>query len=92
LYLVYEYKTLSFCPRCKHALETFKTVPNPRPFERAKMPTVTCHGLLGCKNIVCIDEGKRKLWDRDQTATLNFKRILLNLREVRKCPQLFSRK
>ncbi|KAI8071955.1 hypothetical protein BDF21DRAFT_344343, partial [Thamnidium elegans] len=46
VYLVNEYKTLSFCPRCKHALEAFKTVPNPRPFQREKTPTVTCHGLL----------------------------------------------
>ncbi|KAI8047796.1 hypothetical protein BDF21DRAFT_352065, partial [Thamnidium elegans] len=92
VYLVNEYKTSSFCPRCEHALETFKAAPNPRPFKRAEMPTVTCHGLLWCKNTVCIDEGKRKLWNRDQAAALNFKKILLNLREVEKRLQLFSRK
>ncbi|KAI8056431.1 hypothetical protein BDF21DRAFT_497829 [Thamnidium elegans] len=33
VYLVNEYKTSSFCPGCEHALEIFKTVPNPRPFK-----------------------------------------------------------
>ncbi|KAI9269752.1 hypothetical protein EDC94DRAFT_639391 [Helicostylum pulchrum] len=41
-----EYKTSSICPLCEHTLEFFKTVPNNRPFRRASMPTVTCHGLL----------------------------------------------
>ncbi|KAI8090832.1 hypothetical protein BDF21DRAFT_334085, partial [Thamnidium elegans] len=46
VYLVNEYKASSFCPRCEHVLETFKTVPNPRPFKRAKMSTIAFHGLL----------------------------------------------
>ncbi|CEG74416.1 hypothetical protein RMATCC62417_09640 [Rhizopus microsporus] len=34
VYLVNEYKTSSYCPTCESELETFKTVPNPRPYQR----------------------------------------------------------
>ncbi|GAA5807736.1 hypothetical protein MFLAVUS_001111 [Mucor flavus] len=46
LYLIDEYKTSSFCPECESPLEKFKTIVNPRPYQRRKMPTITCHGLL----------------------------------------------
>ncbi|GAA5807290.1 hypothetical protein MFLAVUS_000647 [Mucor flavus] len=46
LYLIDEYKTSSFCPECESPLEKFKTIINPRPYQRRKIPTITCHGLL----------------------------------------------
>ncbi|KAL1926390.1 hypothetical protein VTP01DRAFT_5911 [Rhizomucor pusillus] len=46
VYLIDEFKTSSLCPDCAQRLETFKMVKNPRPYRRAKMPQVICHGLL----------------------------------------------
>lgn len=46
VFLIDEFKTSSFCPECEHALEKFKTIPNPRPHKRTVAPTVVCHGLL----------------------------------------------
>jgi hypothetical protein len=46
VYLIDEFKTLSFCPECESQLEKFKIIENPRPYQREKMPTVECHGLL----------------------------------------------
>ncbi|KAI7905402.1 uncharacterized protein BX663DRAFT_280897 [Cokeromyces recurvatus] len=46
VYLVDEFRTSSFCPNCENRLEKFKLIDNPRPFQREKMPTVFCHGLL----------------------------------------------
>lgn len=46
VYLINEFKTSSHCPTCEEKLETFKTVKNPRPYQRRNRPTVVCHGLL----------------------------------------------
>ncbi|KAI7898396.1 uncharacterized protein BX663DRAFT_490098 [Cokeromyces recurvatus] len=53
------------------------------------MPTVKCYGLLRCKNRNCplanleqVMEIPRKLWNRDMAAVLNFRRILMSLRET----------
>ncbi|KAI7902286.1 uncharacterized protein BX663DRAFT_435827, partial [Cokeromyces recurvatus] len=46
VHLVDEFRTSSSCPNCENRLEKFKLVANPRPFQREKMPTVFCHGLL----------------------------------------------
>jgi hypothetical protein len=46
VYLINEYKTSSHCPTCENELEKFKTVPNPRPYQRKKKPDVLCNGLL----------------------------------------------
>ncbi|KAG2191956.1 hypothetical protein INT47_004739 [Mucor saturninus] len=98
LYLIDEYKTSSFCPACESPLEKFKTIVNPRPYQRRKMSTITCHGLLRCKNIACYRKMEdtsgivaRRMWNRDLAATLNFKKILNHLRETGKRPALFSR-
>ncbi|GAA5817186.1 hypothetical protein MFLAVUS_010728 [Mucor flavus] len=98
LYLIDEYKTSSFCPECESPLEKFKTIVNPRPYQRRKMPTITCHGLLRCKNIACRRKMEntsgivaRRMWNRDLAAALNFKKILIHLRETGKRPPLFSR-
>ncbi|KAG1162954.1 hypothetical protein G6F37_001678 [Rhizopus arrhizus] len=42
VYLINEYKTSSHCPTCENDLEKFKTVPNPRPYQRKKKPDVLC--------------------------------------------------
>ncbi|KAI9274976.1 hypothetical protein EDC94DRAFT_666624 [Helicostylum pulchrum] len=46
MYLINEYKTSSICPNYEHTLETFKTVPDPRPYRQTAMSKVTCHGLI----------------------------------------------
>ncbi|KAI7900675.1 uncharacterized protein BX663DRAFT_537537 [Cokeromyces recurvatus] len=44
VYLLDEYKTSSFCPKCKNRrLEKFSHVKNPRPHMRGKYPVVECH-------------------------------------------------
>ncbi|KAI8641376.1 hypothetical protein BD408DRAFT_418170 [Parasitella parasitica] len=44
--LIGEYKTSSLCPGCGGKLDQkFKTIRNPRPYQRHKMPIVKCHGL-----------------------------------------------
>ncbi|KAG0868071.1 hypothetical protein G6F16_008301 [Rhizopus arrhizus] len=53
VYLINEYKTSSHCPTCENELEKFKTVPNPRPYQRKKKPDVLCNGLLKCKSLSC---------------------------------------
>ena len=46
VYLINEYKTSSHCPTCENELEKFKTVPNPRLYQRKKKPDMLCNGLL----------------------------------------------
>ncbi|KAG0739364.1 hypothetical protein G6F57_015275 [Rhizopus arrhizus] len=46
VYLINEYKTSSHCPTYENVLEKFKTVPNPRLYQRKKKPDVLCNGLL----------------------------------------------
>ncbi|KAI7902387.1 uncharacterized protein BX663DRAFT_552310 [Cokeromyces recurvatus] len=93
VYLVDEFHTSSFCPNYENRLEKFKLIANPRPFQREKMPTVFCHGLLHCENIHCLNEHeyKRRIWNRDLVATLNFKKILTSLRNNGEKHLLFSR-
>ncbi|CEP15153.1 hypothetical protein [Parasitella parasitica] len=95
LYLIDEFRTSSFCPKCESDLEKFKVIPNPRPHNQEKQPKVLCHGLLRCKNMSCLEqqtsEGNQRLWNRDQAAVLNFRKILNCLRETKQRPPLFSR-
>ncbi|KAI7905648.1 uncharacterized protein BX663DRAFT_500477 [Cokeromyces recurvatus] len=63
------------------------------------MPTVKCHDLLRCKNRNCllanleqVKEIPRKLWNRDMAAVLNFRKILMSLRETGKRSGICSRK
>ncbi|KAG1396106.1 hypothetical protein G6F60_009829 [Rhizopus arrhizus] len=46
IYLIDEYKTSPHYLTCENELEKFKTVPNPRPYQRKKKPDVLCNGLL----------------------------------------------
>ncbi|KAI8370646.1 uncharacterized protein BYT42DRAFT_583171 [Radiomyces spectabilis] len=68
----------------------FKKVPNPRPYRRTKQPEVLCHGL--CINQKCKHDHGYKLWNRDLTAILNFRKILFGHRENNERPTLFKRK
>ncbi|KAI9270016.1 hypothetical protein EDC94DRAFT_334909 [Helicostylum pulchrum] len=99
VYLLDEFKTSSLCPSCKDGttLEKFKEVKNPKPFRRTRNPTVTCHGLLRCTNENCLQDNKeslvrRRFYDRDMAATLNFRHILFSLRENGIRPESFVRK
>jgi hypothetical protein len=47
VYLIDEFRTSRCCPACEHtSLETFKQVPNPRPYRQQANPRVIRHGLL----------------------------------------------
>ncbi|KAJ2125315.1 hypothetical protein IW147_000961, partial [Coemansia sp. RSA 720] len=100
VYLINEYLTSSFCPTCENRVSTFHYVPNPRPYRCTKRPMVKCHGLLGCTGRTCTQfecnylgkkEGKvkRRLWNRDLLAVLNFRHILVSLREGGTIPRRF---
>ncbi|KAL0211081.1 hypothetical protein P9112_009379 [Eukaryota sp. TZLM1-RC] len=69
LLLLDEYRTSCRCHACvldgKEGENVKKhLVPNPRPYRRAKTPTVVRHGLLTCGKCGC-------LWDRNVNAVLN---------------------
>ncbi|KAG1054613.1 hypothetical protein G6F43_003387 [Rhizopus delemar] len=96
VYLINEYKTSSHCPTCENELEKFKTVPSPRRYQRKKKPNELCNGLLRCKSFSCLKQQttviKRRLWNRDQAAVLNFFKILNSLRKTGERPSLYIRK
>ncbi|KAL0207695.1 hypothetical protein P9112_012323 [Eukaryota sp. TZLM1-RC] len=69
LLLLDEYRTSCRCHTCvlerKEGENTKKhRVPNPRPYRRAKTPTVLRHGSLTCKKCGC-------LWNRNVNVVLN---------------------
>lgn len=86
LYLVNEFNTSSKCPDCEASLQKFKKIKNPRPFQRKKMRSVTCNGLLKCKN-----HPSEKLFNRDMAAVLNFRNILFELRRTGERPESLRR-
>ncbi|KAG1046546.1 hypothetical protein G6F43_010972 [Rhizopus delemar] len=96
VYLINEYKTSSHCATFENELEKFKTMPNPRPYQRKKKPDVLCNGLLRHKSLSCLKQQttgiKRRLWNRDQAVVLNFLKILNSLRKTGERPSLFTRK
>ncbi|RCH83078.1 hypothetical protein CU098_001197, partial [Rhizopus stolonifer] len=92
IYIINEYKTSTYCPACKYSeMESFKEITNPRPFQRERFPKVLCHGLLRCKNEACLANGKRRLFNRDTAAVLNFRFILTSLRDEGQRPLRFTR-
>ncbi|KAJ2182299.1 hypothetical protein GGF45_000962 [Coemansia sp. RSA 551] len=102
VYLIDEHRTSSLCPNCEEHISTFLDVPNPRPWMRPRRPIVKCHGLLACESKPCVQfrgnylgesEGdvKRRLWNRDLVAVLNFRHILQSLRETGTVPTRFQR-
>ncbi|KAG1453782.1 hypothetical protein G6F56_007484 [Rhizopus delemar] len=86
LYLIDEYKTSSTYPTYEGDIkQKFKTIKNPRPYRLSKNPTVICHGLMRCEKVKC-SKNEHKLWNRDLAAVLNFRKILMSLRETGKRP------
>ncbi|KAI8641941.1 hypothetical protein BD408DRAFT_388094 [Parasitella parasitica] len=53
------------------------------------MPTVKCHGLTRCRSSM-YSSNENRLWNRDLAAVLNFRRILISLRETGRQPTIFS--
>lgn len=67
-----------------------------RKKERKKRLLITTKKNSRCKNISCIQpvEGhgeKRRLWNRDLAAVLNFLKILRSLRNFGKRPDTFTK-
>ena len=94
--IIDEFGTSKHSPEChQKSLQTFKRVRNPRPYRRQTYPTVTCHGLLRCTNQKCLEsmpgDDKRRLFNRDLAAVLNFREILLSLRAGNGIPLRFRR-
>ncbi|KAJ2068083.1 hypothetical protein GGH13_005046 [Coemansia sp. S155-1] len=92
------FRTSCVCPECDKSLETFKTVRNPRPFQRKNHPTVTCNGLLRCTNQECLwtvdkykGSSERRLFNRNEAAVMNFRRIVDSLCETGDIPQALKR-
>lgn len=106
VYRIDEFKTSSFCATCGAALENFKKVPDPRPYQRKKMPVVICHGLLRQGLLLyliqfcfaylvsfrCANKKYLQLWNRDQVVVLNFRYIMDHLSNSGEIPERFSRK
>ena len=94
--IIDELGTSKHCQEChQKSLQTFKRVRYPRPYRRQTHPTVTCHGLLRCTNQKCLEsmlgDDKRRLFNHDLAAVLNFREILLSLRAGNGIPSRFRR-
>ncbi|KAJ2497699.1 hypothetical protein GGH96_004882 [Coemansia sp. RSA 1972] len=99
VYLINKYLTSSLCPTCENPVSTFHYVKNPRPYRRTRRPIVKCHGLVGCPSRTCtqfkgkhLGKVKRRLWNRDLLAVLNFWHILVSLRESGTIPERFQQR
>ncbi|KAJ2061085.1 hypothetical protein GGI17_003342, partial [Coemansia sp. S146] len=97
VYLINEFWTSCVCPECDKPLEAFKTVRNPRPFQRKNNQTVTCNGLLRCTNQECLwtvvkynGSSERRLFNRNEAAVMNFQRIVNSLCETGDIPEVLK--
>ncbi|CEG65203.1 hypothetical protein RMATCC62417_02034 [Rhizopus microsporus] len=89
VFLIGEYKTSRYFPTFHNeSLHTFHNVPNPRPYQRERYPTVICHGLL---RPAMAASDRYRLWNRDVTVCLNYMHILRGLRRNGMVPHRFSR-
>ncbi|KAI8878726.1 hypothetical protein K501DRAFT_258093 [Backusella circina FSU 941] len=94
--LIDEFKTSTFCPNCGIAAEKPFNCLNPRPYRRrALYPFIKCHGLLSCSSPVCFvvvnGVNKRRVWNRDLLAVLNFLIIFRSLQLGLGIPERFIR-
>lgn len=91
--MIDEYNASNYCPDCQgKTLETFRRVPNPRPWQRQEHPTVICHGLLRCTNQNCLHSmAGHRLHNRDVAVTRNMCHILYGLRQDGARPRRFCR-
>lgn len=82
VFLLDEYRTSKVCPGCDGPVETFKRRRSPKPW---KTNEVIVHGLLRCQSDVCQQScgHPSRLWNRDDVATLNQRRIVRSMIEGR---------
>ncbi|KAL9540888.1 hypothetical protein MBANPS3_009441 [Mucor bainieri] len=80
--LLNEYLTSQICPFClnhQHRLENFRVCHNPRPPVAGRLnyePLTIRWGLLRCSNAECqVNNGNRRILNRDMAAVLNFRTI-----------------
>ncbi|KAJ2654856.1 hypothetical protein IWW48_005860 [Coemansia sp. RSA 1200] len=96
LLMIREAFTSTWCPHCEDGrLERYKWVSNPRPWMYKRHPTVMCHGLLRCPAPTRLDEngketGRRRHYNRDLAAVLNFRLIAESLAEGKGSPSAFA--
>ena len=57
-----------------------KRRPSPRPWQRVRGRIETVHGLLGCNNPQCIQQGwTYRFWNRDRLSTCNMLNIVISM-------------
>ncbi|KAJ2606547.1 hypothetical protein H4R99_000379, partial [Coemansia sp. RSA 1722] len=78
--------------------ETAGDAKKPQPKKHKCREYVRCHGLLRCTNKNCLkttpdyeDTQRRRLWNRDMAAVLNFRKILMAHRMGKERPEHLQR-
>ncbi|KAJ2030120.1 hypothetical protein H4S03_007178 [Coemansia sp. S3946] len=97
VFLINEFRTSSVCPVCNSRLEKFLPVKDPRRKNDPNAREVLCHGLLRCQNQKCMwtvpkydVTTKRRRFNRNRMAVVNFRRIVVSLRETGDIPDIFK--
>ncbi|ORX66054.1 hypothetical protein DL89DRAFT_295752 [Linderina pennispora] len=83
-----------YAPLCPGTVD----IPNPRPYQRSKNPTVKCHSLLRCTSESCKramaqyrQAYSSRLLNRDLAAVLNFRLIFQSLCDSSSIPERLCR-
>ncbi|KAJ2043683.1 hypothetical protein H4S04_006633 [Coemansia sp. S16] len=97
VFLINEFRTSSVCPVCNSRLEKFLPVKDPRRKNDPNAREVLCHGLLRCQNQKCMwtvpkydVTTKRRRFNRNRMAVVNFRRIVVSLRDTGDIPDIFK--
>ncbi|KAJ2099372.1 hypothetical protein GGI09_002821 [Coemansia sp. S100] len=92
-----EFRTSSICPVCYSRLEKFLYVKDPCLKNDPNAREVLCHGLLRCQNQKCMwtvpkydGTTKRRRFNRNRVAVINFRQIVVSLRETGDIPDIFK--
>ncbi|KAG1376449.1 hypothetical protein G6F61_007586 [Rhizopus arrhizus] len=72
VYLINECKASSHCPTYENELEKFKTVPNPRPYQRKKKPDVPCNGVRASHVLTTSHRNKKKTSKSQSSSRIEF--------------------
>ncbi|ORE08018.1 hypothetical protein BCV72DRAFT_325082 [Rhizopus microsporus var. microsporus] len=89
VFLIDEYKSSRCCSTCRNeSLRTFRRIPNPRPYQCERYPTVVCHDFL---RPAMAAPDRYRLWNRDVAACLNYLHILRGLLRNGMVPHRFRR-